>query len=115
MLTESEVSYRSAFDIAADVAARRLSPVEVVETLLARWIHRRRERAGRGRPRADRHWHRWRRLLTYSGRLHGLLRLQAVVRACPHVPAESERIGGALRTAYQHGARCRAGAERPGW
>ena len=36
MLTESEVSYRSAFDIAADVAARRLSPVEVVETLLAR-------------------------------------------------------------------------------
>jgi aspartyl-tRNA(Asn)/glutamyl-tRNA(Gln) amidotransferase subunit A len=38
MLTEPEVSYRSAFDIAADVAARRVSPVEVVETLLARIV-----------------------------------------------------------------------------
>jgi aspartyl-tRNA(Asn)/glutamyl-tRNA(Gln) amidotransferase subunit A len=36
MLTEAEVSYRPAFQIAADVAARRISPVEVVEALLAR-------------------------------------------------------------------------------
>jgi aspartyl-tRNA(Asn)/glutamyl-tRNA(Gln) amidotransferase subunit A len=36
MLTEAEVCYRPAADIAADVAARRISPVEVVVALLAR-------------------------------------------------------------------------------
>src|SRR5438067_4965019 len=36
MLTELEVCYRPAVELAADVAAHRLSPVEVVEALLAR-------------------------------------------------------------------------------
>jgi aspartyl-tRNA(Asn)/glutamyl-tRNA(Gln) amidotransferase subunit A len=36
MLSEVEVSYRPAFRLAADIAARRISPVEVAEALLAR-------------------------------------------------------------------------------
>ena len=36
MLAEAEVSYRPAFHLAADVAARRISAVEVVEAFLAR-------------------------------------------------------------------------------